>query len=94
MKKKYLKKKHLIKSRKKQIINKSLKNELKTLTKKFFKNLSNVNIVETDLIKEKNYLTKKIDKAVSKNLFHKNKGSNIKSKIDLALNKYKNKDNK
>jgi small subunit ribosomal protein S20 len=59
---------------KKRLINKSLRSEIKTAIKK-----ANVSKKEED----KNIAIKLIDKAVTSNVFHKNKAARLKSKIHL-----------
>ena len=70
-----------------RLINKSYKSTVKTLTKKTFENCEkykndpsedNKNLVKTSLNKAFSI----IDKAVKKNVIHKNNGSNKKSKIN------------
>jgi len=70
-----------------RLINKSYKSTVRTLTKKTFENCEkykndpneeNKNLVKTSL----NKAFSLIDKAVKKNVFHKNNGANRKSKIN------------
>ena len=70
-----------------RLINKSYKSTVKTLTKKTFENCEkykkepndeNKNLVTTSL----NKAFSLIDKAVKKNVLHKNNGANRKSKIN------------
>ena len=70
-----------------RLINKSYKSTVRTLTKKTFENCEkykkepnqeNKNIVNTSL----NKAFSLIDKAVKKNVLHKNNGANRKSKIN------------
>ena len=70
-----------------RLINKSYKSTVKTLTKKTFENCEkynkepnedNKNLVKTSL----NKAFSLIDKAVKKNVIHKNNGANKKSKIN------------
>ena len=70
-----------------RLINKSYKSTVRTLTKKTFENCEkykkdpneeNKNLVETSL----NKAFSLIDKAVKKNVLHKNNGANRKSKIN------------
>ena len=70
-----------------RLINKSYKSKVKTLTKKTLENCEkykkepndeNKNLVNTSL----NKVFSLIDKAVKKNVLHKNNGANRKSKIN------------
>jgi len=70
-----------------RLINKSYKSTVKTLTKKTLENCEkykkepnekNKNLIETSLSKAYSL----IDKAVKKNVLHKNNGANKKSKIN------------
>ena len=70
-----------------RLINKSYKSTVKTLTKKTLENCEkykkkpnedNKNLVKSSL----NKAFSLIDKAVKKNVFHKNNGANKKSKIN------------
>ena len=70
-----------------RLINKSYKSTVKTLTKKTLENCEkykkdpnddNMNLVKTSL----NKAFSLIDKAVKKNILHKNNGANKKSKIN------------
>ncbi len=70
-----------------RLINKSYKSTVKTLTKKTLENcekykkapnIDNENLVKTSLNKAFSF----IDKAVKKNVLHKNNGANKKSKIN------------
>ena len=70
-----------------RLINKSYKSTVKTLTKKTLENcekykkepsIDNENLVKTSL----NKAFSLIDKAVKKNVLHKNNGANKKSKIN------------
>ena len=73
-----------------RLINKSYKSTVKTLTKKTFENCEkykkdpnddNKNLVKTSL----NKVFSLIDKAVKKNVLHKNNGANKKSKINSIV---------
>ena len=73
-----------------RLINKSYKSTVKTLTKKTLENCEkykkepndeNKNLVNTSL----NKVFSLIDKAVKKNVLHKNNGANRKSKINNFL---------
>ena len=70
-----------------RLINKSYKSTVRTLTKKTFENCDkylkdpnedNINLIKTSL----NKAFSLIDKAVKKNVLHKNNGANRKSKIN------------
>ena len=70
-----------------RLINKSYKSTVRTLTKKAFENCEKYkkNPNEDNEILVKNSLNKAfslIDKAVKKNVLHKNNGANKKSKIN------------
>ena len=73
-----------------RLINKSYKSTVKTLTKKTLENCAkykkepneeNKNLVTTSL----NKVFSLIDKAVKKNVLHKNNGANKKSKINKLV---------
>ena len=73
-----------------RLINKSYKSTVKTLTKKTLENCEkykkepndeNKNLVNTSL----NKVFSLIDKAVKKNVLHKNNGANRKSKINNVV---------
>ena len=73
-----------------RLINKSYKSTVKTLTKKTLEscekynkdpNEDNKNLVQTNLNKAYSL----IDKAVKKNVLHKNNGANKKSKINNSV---------
>ena len=73
-----------------RLINKSYKSTVRTLTKKTFENCEkykkepnkdNKNLVKTSL----NKAFSLIDKAVKKNVLHKNNGANKKSKINTLV---------
>ena len=73
-----------------RLINKSYKSTVRTLTKKTFENCEkykqepnedNKNLVKTSL----NKAFSLIDKAVKKNVLHKNNGANRKSKINKLV---------
>lgn len=76
--------KNLRKSEKRRLHNQSIKSATKTEIKKFRK------LVEGGMIEEaRSYLPrvyKKVDMAVSKGVFHKNKASRIKSRLTNKLN--------
>ena len=70
-----------------RLINKSYKSTVRTLTKKTFENCDkylkdpnedNINLIKTSL----NKAFSLIDKAVKKNVLHKNNGAHKKSKIN------------
>ena len=70
-----------------RLINKSYKSTVKTLTKKTLENCEkyekNPNEDNKDLVKKSlNKAFSLIDKAVKKNVIHKNNGANKKSKIN------------
>ena len=70
-----------------RLINKSYKSTVRTLTKKTLENCekykNNPNEVNKDLVKTSlNKAFSLIDKAVKKNVLHKNNGANKKSKIN------------
>ena len=80
-------KKRIQVSERNRLINKSYKSTVKTLTKKTFENCEkyqkdpneeNKNLVKASL----NRAFSLIDKAVKKNILHKNNGANKKSKIN------------
>jgi len=73
-----------------RLINKSYKSTVRTLTKKTLENcekykkdpsVNNKNLVQTSL----NKAFSLIDKAVKKNVLHKNNGANKKSKINSLV---------
>jgi small subunit ribosomal protein S20 len=76
--------KNLRKSEKRRLHNQSIKSATKTEIKKFKK------LVDEGMIEEaRSYLPrvyKKVDMAVSKGVFHKNKASRIKSRLTNKLN--------
>ena len=73
-----------------RLINKSYKSTVRTLTKK---TIENCEVFKTDPSEENKNLVKSslnktfslIDKAVKKNVLHKNNGSNKKSKINKIV---------
>ena len=70
-----------------RLINKSYKSTVRTLTKKTFENCEKYkkdpNEANKDLVRESlNKAFSLIDKAVKKNVLHKNNGANRKSKIN------------
>ena len=76
-----------------RLINRSYKSTVKTLTKKTLENCEkykkdpneeNKNLVKTSL----NKAFSLIDKAVKKNVFHKNNGANKKSKINKLVKNF------
>ena len=80
-------KKRILIAERNRLINKSYKSNVKTLTKKTLENCEkykknpsedNKNLVKTSLNKAYSL----IDKAVKKNVLHKNNGANRKSKIN------------
>ena len=80
-------KKRILISERNRLINKSYKSVVRTLTKKTLENCEiykkdpnedNKNLVKTSL----NKTFSLIDKAVKKNVLHKNNGANRKSKIN------------
>ena len=77
-------------SERNRLINKSYKSTVRTLTKKTLENcekykkdpsVNNKNLVQTSLNKSFSL----IDKAVKKNVLHKNNGANKKSKINSLV---------
>ena len=80
-------KKRILIAERNRLINKSYKSTVRTLTKKTFENCEkykknpnedNKNLVQLSL----NKAFSLIDKAVKKNVFHKNNGANKKSRIN------------
>lgn len=77
-------KKALKKSERRRLLNLQRKKKIKTLWKRFFNFIKEKNIEKAK--EEIKKLQKEIDKAVKRNIFKKNKGSRMKSKIFRALN--------
>ncbi|MCX7832288.1 MAG: 30S ribosomal protein S20 [Actinobacteria bacterium] len=75
--------KRLRQAEKRRIRNKSIKSEVRTYIKKFEAALSAGNLQEAENLFT--IVQKKIDKAVSKGIFHKNTGSRKISKIAKKL---------
>lgn len=75
--------KRLRQAEKRRLRNKSIKSEVKTYIKKFEAALSSGNLEEAE--KAFALAQKKIDKAVSKGVFHKNTGSRKVSKLAQKL---------
>lgn len=75
--------KRIKQNNKRRLINRINFSIVKTYIKKFLKNL---NSKENEFIKNLyNLAISKIDKSVSKGIFHKNKASRLKSKLHLKL---------
>ena len=83
-------KKRIVVAERNRLINKSYKSTVRTLTKKTLENcdkymkdptLENKNLVNASL----NKAFSLIDKAVKKNVLHKNNGANKKSKINKSV---------
>nr|YP_010198789.1 ribosomal protein S20 [Gracilaria tikvahiae]UAD88022.1 ribosomal protein S20 [Gracilaria tikvahiae]UAD88225.1 ribosomal protein S20 [Gracilaria tikvahiae] len=70
--------------------NKSYKSAIKTLTKKYMLSLDNVLSVNQsdDHLLQLSAIYKKIDKAVSKGILHKNNGSRKKSILAKAMKNF------
>ena len=73
-----------------RLINKSYKSTVKTLTKKTLENCENYKKEPNEenknlVIKSLNRTFSLIDKAVKKNILHKNNGANKKSKINKSV---------
>lgn len=75
--------KRLRQAEKRRLRNKSIKSEVKTYIKKFEAAVQAGNIEEAE--KAFSLVQKKIDKAVSKGVFHKNTGSRKVSKLARKL---------
>jgi len=77
--------KRIRQDKKRHAHNLKLKNELKKAVKKFHSLLAGENIEETKkFFKE---LTAKLDKAIFRNILHKNTASRLKSRLNKRLNK-------
>lgn len=77
--------KNLRKSEKRRLGNKAVKSATKTYIKKFLKLLEAGNIEEARAFLSEVY--KRVDMAVSKGVFHKNKAARIKSRLAQKLNR-------
>lgn len=77
--------KNLRKSEKRRLRNKSIQSNAKTHIKKFLELIQNGKIDEAKLFLSE--VSKKVDMAASKGVFHKNKAARIKSRLAHRLNK-------
>lgn len=77
--------KNLRKSEKRRLRNKAVKSATKTYIKKFLKLLESGNVEEAQKFLSEVY--KRVDMAVSKGVFHKNKAARIKSRLTAKLNR-------
>nr|YP_009510849.1 ribosomal protein S20 [Gracilaria gracilis]AXI96522.1 ribosomal protein S20 [Gracilaria gracilis] len=68
--------------------NRSYKSTIKTLTKKYISSLNNVSSINQSHMLKLSVLYKKIDRAVSKGVLHKNNGSRKKSMLAKAIKKF------
>ncbi|MCX7667419.1 MAG: 30S ribosomal protein S20 [Atribacterota bacterium] len=76
--------KNLRKSEKRRLRNKSVKSSAKTYVKKFLELVNSGKTEEARVFLSE--VTKKVDMAASKGVFHKNKASRIKSRLARRLN--------
>nr|YP_010198613.1 ribosomal protein S20 [Gracilaria pacifica]UAD87029.1 ribosomal protein S20 [Gracilaria pacifica] len=65
--------------------NRSSKSAIKTLMKKYILSLNNVSNINESHMLHLSVIYKKIDKAVSKGILHKNNGSRKKSRLAKAM---------
>nr|UAD87204.1 ribosomal protein S20 [Gracilaria pacifica] len=65
--------------------NRSYKSAIKTLMKKYIVNLNDISNINKDHVLHLSVIYKKIDKAVSKGILHKNNGSRKKSRLAKAM---------
>lgn len=77
--------KNLRKSEKRRLRNKAVKSATKTYIKKFLKLLESNKVEEARAFLSEVY--KRVDMAVSKGVFHKNKAARIKSRLAQKLNR-------
>lgn len=77
--------KNLRKSEKRRLRNKAVKSATKTYIKKFLKLLESGKVEEAQTFLSEVY--KRVDMAVSKGVFHKNKAARIKSRLAQKLNR-------
>ena len=82
-------------TRRNNLQNKLYSSNIKTFTKKYYKNLSLLKLNQTEENRLKvsqslDILVSKIDKAVKRNVLHRNTAARKKSKLALALNKISN----
>lgn len=77
--------KNLRKSEKRRLRNKAVKSTTKTYIKKFLKLLESGKVEEAQAFLSEVY--KRVDMAVSKGVFHKNKAARIKSRLAQKLNR-------
>lgn len=77
--------KNLRKSEKRRLRNKAIKSTTKTYIKKFLKLLESGKVEEAKAFLNEVY--KRVDMAVSKGVFHKNKAARIKSRLTQKLNR-------
>ncbi|MEN3203133.1 MAG: 30S ribosomal protein S20 [Atribacterota bacterium] len=77
--------KNLRKSEKRRLRNKAIKSATKTYIKKFLKFLESGKVEEAQAFLSEVY--KRVDMAVSKGVFHKNKAARIKSRLTQKLNR-------
>lgn len=77
--------KNLRKSEKRRLRNKSIQSNAKTYVKKFLELIQNGKTDEAKVFLSE--VSKKVDMAASKRVFHKNKAARIKSRLAHRLNK-------
>lgn len=80
-------KKRIITNEKRRLRNNSIKSEIKTLSRKIHTAILNENSAHAQEIFKS--FSKKIDKAVSKNILHTNNAANKKSKLAIRINNSK-----
>ena len=78
-------KKNLRKSRKRYLMNRRRKEEIRSLIRKFKDLVANNQLSEASQLLRLIY--KKLDKAAKRNIFKKNKSSRLKSRLTRLLNK-------
>ncbi|MGQ9473531.1 MAG: 30S ribosomal protein S20 [Candidatus Caldatribacteriaceae bacterium] len=77
--------KNLRQSEKRRLRNKSIQSNAKTYVKKFLELIQNGKTGEAKIFLSE--VSKKVDMAASKGVFHKNKAARIKSRLAHRLNK-------
>lgn len=78
-------KKRILQSNKRKVLNKSVRTEVKTETKKFLHTLGSTSD-EAKHTSQLQYVEKIVDKAASKGVIHKNKAARIKSRLHKKMN--------
>lgn len=83
-------KKRILTNQKSYIRNKSVKSEIKTLTKKFyFLSRQNSNKRNNKICEIFKQISSKLDKAAQKNIIHKNRAAKKKSHLSIQYSKLK-----